>query len=342
MQNHSHLNSQFELKIGHPHIRPRRLRSCEKIRALVQENELKKTDLIWPLFISEKGTARFSIPTLPGVDRIPYEEVLKEIELALEVGISAVMLFPVIDRNKKDLLGKESLNPNGLMQNCITLIKKTFPDLLVFGDVALDPYTTHGHDGIVNSSGQYVLNDETVEALCKQALSYAQCGIDFVCPSDMMDGRIGAIRNTLDREGCINTGILAYSAKFASSFYGPFRQAVDSGARGLDKKNYQLNPANTREALREAQLDIDEGADIIMIKPGICYLDIVSEIKKTSPVPLAIYQVSGEYSMLKLAAQNNIIDEKAAVSETLLSMKRAGADLIVTYYAKWACENLFW
>lgn len=338
MQNQSNLTSKIE--IGHPHIRPRRLRANEKIRNLVQENELKKNDLIWPVFISESGTARYSIPSLPGVDRIPYEELLKEMETAVKLGISAVMFFPVIDKSKKDLLGQEAYNPNGLMQNCIKLVKKNFPDVLVFADVALDPYTTHGHDGIIDVSGQNVLNDETTEVLCKQALSYAQCGIDFVCPSDMMDGRIGAIRKTLDNNGYINTGILAYTAKFASSFYGPFRQAVDSGARGLDKKTYQLNPANVREALREAHLDIQEGADIIMVKPGICYLDVLSEVKKISSVPVAMYQVSGEYAMLKFAAQNNIIDEKSAVHETLLSMKRAGADMIVTYYAPWVCKNL--
>lgn len=339
MQNQSNLTPRME--IGHPHIRPRRLRTTEKIRDLVQENHLRKSDLIWPVFVSEPGTPRFAIPTLPGVDRIPYEEVLKEVESAVQLGLCGIMLFPVIDKSKKDLLGKEALNPDGLIQKTIRQIKTHFPDLLIFADVALDPYTTHGHDGIVDASGQYVLNDETTEVLCKQALSYAQCGIDFVCPSDMMDGRIGAIRKTLDHAGYINTGILAYTAKFASAFYGPFRQAVDSGARHLDKKTYQLNPANLREAIRETHLDIQEGADIIMVKPGICYLDILSEVKKISPVPVAIYQISGEYAMLKLAAQNNIIDEKSAVYETLLCMKRAGADTLVTYYAKWACENLF-
>lgn len=338
MKNQSNLTS--KIQIGHPHLRPRRLRATENIRNLIQENDLKKTDLIWPIFISEQGSKRFSIPTLPGVDRIPYDELLLEVESAIALGVVAIMLFPVIPSEKKDLHGQQAYHENGLMQRSIRLIKQHFPNVILFADVALDPYTTHGHDGIVDHTGQYVLNDETTAVLCRQALSYAQCGIDFVCPSDMMDGRIGAIRTALDDSGFIRTGILAYTAKFTSAFYGPFRQAVDSGARGLDKKNYQLNPANVREALREVDLDVAEGADMIMVKPGICYLDILAKVRNISPVPVVVYQVSGEYAMLKLAAQNNIIDEKSAVHETLIAMKRAGADLIVTYYAKWLCEHL--
>ncbi|BBH52947.1 porphobilinogen synthase [Fluviispira sanaruensis] len=328
-----------DLPIGNNHIRPRRLRINENIRSLVQENKLQKTDLILPLFISEKGTKRFDIESLPGVYRTPYDDLINEIDGIKKLGIHAIMLFPVIDISRKDLLGTEAYNPDGLIQNSIRKIKETFPDMIIFVDVALDPYTTHGHDGIINEKG-YVLNDETVEVLCKQSLSYAACGVDFVCPSDMMDGRIAAIRTTLDTEGYTGTGILAYSAKYASAFYGPFREAISSGARSLDKKTYQLNPANSREAVREAILDIQEGADMVMVKPGLPYLDIVTRIKSESEVPVVIYQVSGEYAMLKCAAQNNLIDEKAAVLESLLSMKRAGADLIVTYYAKWICENI--
>jgi porphobilinogen synthase len=328
-----------DLKIGNPHIRPRRLRKNENVRSLVQENTLQKSDLIYPIFISEKGTNRYDIPSLPGISRIPFEELLSEIKEVQSLGIKGIMLFPVTDKAKKDPTGKESYHPEGLMQSSLRKIKETFPEIILFADVALDPFTSHGHDGIINENG-YVLNDETIEALCKQSLSYAASGVDFVCPSDMMDGRIGAIRSALDKEGYIDTGILAYSAKFASAFYGPFREAISSGVRGLDKKTYQLNPSNSREAIREALLDIDEGADMVMIKPGLPYLDIVSNIKNQSKVPVVIYQVSGEYAMLKTSANLNLIDEKSAVFETLLSMKRAGADLIVTYYAKWVCENI--
>lgn len=331
---------QESLAIGHSHIRPRRLRQTPNIRALVQEFNLLKSNLVWPIFVTEIEDEKTEIKSLPGIFRIPEKNVLEEINLAMQVGVKSFMLFPRVKNEKKDLTGKEAYNENGLMQNCIRNIKKTFPDVILFADVALDPYTVHGQDGIINQDN-YVLNDETIEVLCKQSLSYAQCGVDFVCPSDMMDGRIGAIRSYLDQHSYITTGILAYSAKFASSFYGPFRDAVGSGTKSTDKKTYQLNYANSREAVREAMLDIKEGADIVMIKPGLPYLDIVAKIKEMCEVPLAIYHVSGEYSMLKLAALNNIVDEKAAVMETLLSMKRAGADIIITYYAKWACENLF-
>lgn len=328
-----------DLKIGHSQNRLRRLRLNSSIRDLVQEHSLHKNDLIYPIFISENGTSRYEISSLPGISRIPLQEIIDEMKEIDLLGIKGVMLFPVIDKNKKDLFGKESYNPNGLIQNAIRKIKEHFPHIILFADIALDPFTTHGHDGIVDQNN-YVLNDETVEVLCKQSLSYAAAGVDFVCPSDMMDGRIAAIREALDKEGFINTSILAYSAKYASAFYGPFREAVASGARGLDKKTYQLNPTNSTEALKEAKLDIAEGADIIMVKPGLPYLDILTKIKQTVDVPIAVYQVSGEYSLLKLAAINNLIDEKAAVYETLIAMKRAGANLIVTYYAKWVCENI--
>ncbi|APJ03579.1 porphobilinogen synthase [Silvanigrella aquatica] len=335
----SHYQLFPDLKIGNAHIRPRRLRKNAQIRSLVQEYQLLKSDLIYPLFVSEKGTSRYDIPSLPGISRIPFDELSAEIKQIQDLGIHGIMLFPVTDKNKKDPFGKESYNPDGLMQCTIRKIKEIAPEIILFADIALDPFTTHGHDGIIHENGE-VLNDETVEALCMQSLSYAACGVDFVCPSDMMDGRIGAIRYALDKEGYIGTSILSYSAKFASAFYGPFREAIASGARGLDKKTYQLNPCNAREGIREAQLDIEEGADMIMIKPGMPYLDIVAKIKAQCEVPIAIYQVSGEYAMLKNAAQQNIIDEKSAVFESLIAMKRAGADLIVTYYAKWVCEHI--
>lgn len=331
------------IKIGHPHIRPRRLRQSQNIRNLVQEFFLSKNSLVLPLFVTEIENEKTEIKSLPGVYRIPQKYLLDEIQSAQKVGIENIMLFPVLKKEKKDFLGKESYNETGLMQNCIRLIKENFPNMVLFADVALDPFTTHGHDGITNNQN-YVLNDETISVLCKQALSYAKCGVDFVCPSDMMDGRIGAIRNYLDEHNYSNTSILAYSAKFASAFYGPFREAVGSAQNlggFLDKKTYQLNFANSREAIREVQLDINEGADIVMVKPGLPYLDIVAKVKENSQVPIAVYQVSGEYSMLKCAAQQGILDEKAAVYETFLAMKRAGADIIITYYAKWACENLF-
>ena len=328
-----------DLKIGHAQHRLRRLRLNSHLRDLVQENTLQKNDLIYPIFISELGTNRSEIQSLPGIYRIPLTELLAEIKEIENLGIKGVMLFPVIEKNKKDLSGSESYNPNGLMQNAIRKIKEQFPNLILFADIALDPFTTHGHDGIIDQNN-YVVNDETVEVLCKQSLSYAAAGVDFVCPSDMMDGRIAAIRTALDKEGYINTNILAYSAKYASAFYGPFRDALVTSTRGLDKKTYQLNPANSTEAIKEAKLDLAEGADIIMVKPGLPYLDIVTKIKQTIDVPVAVYQVSGEYSMLKFAALNHLIDEKAAVYESLIAMKRAGADLIVSYYAKWVCEHI--
>ncbi|WP_338637591.1 porphobilinogen synthase [Spirobacillus cienkowskii] len=328
-----------KLNIGNSHIRMRRLRTNPNIRSLVEEHCLHRSDFIYPIFISEKGTSIYEIPSLPGIHRIPLQDLINEIKEIKELGIKSIMLFPVIDSSLKDSIGSVAYHPDGLIQRAIRLIKETIPEILIFADIALDPYTTHGHDGITDDNG-YVLNDETVAALCKQSLSYAACGVDFVCPSDMMDGRVAAIRAALDQEGQTAIGILAYSAKFASAFYGPFRDAIATGARNIDKKTYQLSPNNSREAVREAILDISEGADIIMIKPGLPYLDIVAQVKQKSEVPIAVYQVSGEYSMLKIAAQNNIIDEHKAVYESLIAMKRAGADIIISYYAKWVCKNL--
>ncbi len=320
--------------------RPRRLRRTPALRALVSEFVLTKSDLIAPLFVSEPGTAKFDIPSLPGVSRIPLQDLVREVQDLYALGLRAVLLFPVIHKDKKDPLGKESAHANGLIQTAIAMVKEAVPDMVVMADVALDPFTSHGHDGIVSESGE-ILNDETVEALCLMSVTLAKSGVDLVAPSDMMDGRIIAIRKALDKAGFLNTGILAYSAKYASSFYGPFREAISSGARGLDKKTYQLSYSNAREALLEAKLDLSESADMIMVKPALCYLDIVAKLKAVSDVPVVAYHVSGEYAMLKAAVQNNWLDEKPAVLETLTSIKRAGADLIVTYYAKWAAENLF-
>jgi len=328
-------------QIGHTNIRPRRLRMNENIRSLVQEFDVKKTDFIYPLFILEEGTQKTEIEKLPGVFRWPYQEAIQEIQAAYQVGIRAVMLFPVIDQKLKDNAGSYAYHPKGLVQRFVKSVKNICPDMILFSDVALDPYTTHGHDGIIDSKS-YVKNDDTVDALSKQALSLAESGIDFVCPSDMMDGRIGAIRSTLDEHGFHNVGILSYCAKYASAFYGPFRDALNNQhALALDKKTYQMDPANCKEALREARLDLDEGADMLMVKPGVLYLDVLSKMKQISSVPMVTYHVSGEYAMIKFASAHNALDEKKAVWETLLAFKRAGADLIVTYYAKWACENFF-
>ncbi len=330
----------MSVQIGHTHIRPRRLRRSQEIRSLVEENHLNKNDFIYPLFISDKKTEKSAIENLSGVYRWPFDEALAEIESAFEKGIRAVMLFPVIDKKHKDEYGTYAFQKDGLLQRFILECKRKCPQMLLFADVALDPYTTHCHDGIVDENG-IVQNDETIHVLCRQALSLAEAGIDFVCPSDMMDGRIGAIRGLLDQKLFQHVGILSYTAKYASALYGPFREALNNqNTVALDKRTYQMNPANSVEALREAKLDIAEGADMLMVKPGTLYLDILTKIKEKSSVPVAVYHVSGEYAMLKCASKNGILDERKAVLETMLAFKRAGADLIVTYYAKWICENL--
>lgn len=333
------INLNSDIVLGNPHIRLRRLRQSGSIRALTQENTLTQNDFIYPIFISEEGNEPTPIAGLPDIYRIPFAALSKEIESILKVGIRSVMLFPAIAQNKKNASAQEALNPNGFTPRCIRHIKQSFPELLVFADVALDPYTSHGHDGLVDATG-CVLNDETVHMLCHQSLVFAQSGVDYVCPSDMMDGRIGAIRSHLDKNGYSNTGILAYSVKFSSGLYGPFRAAVGSGSHALDKRTYQVNPANGREALREVLLDVSEGADIVMIKPALPYLDVVAQVREKILNPIAVYHVSGEYAMIKFAAQNKVIDEERVVFETLMSMKRAGANMIATYYAKWACERL--
>jgi len=315
--------------------RPRRMRKHEFNRSLIRENSLTTDDLIYPLFIVEGKSKRESIKSMPGIERLSIDQLMIEAKEIVDLKIPAIALFPVISAEKKSLEAEESYNSDGLVQRAVRELKKNFSKLAVITDVALDPFTSHGQDGLIDNDG-YVMNDETVDVLIKQAISHAKAGADIVAPSDMMDGRIGAIRNALEEEGLIHTNILAYSAKYASSFYGPFREAVGSSGNlgSSDKKTYQMDPANSNEALREVELDIAEGADMVMIKPGLPYLDVLSNVKQTFGMPTFAYHVSGEYSMLKAASQNNWIDEKSCVLEALLCFKRAGADAILTYYAK--------
>ena len=319
--------------------RLRRMRKHEFNRSLIRENSLSASDLIYPLFIIEGENKRVEIDSMPGIERLSIDQLLVEAKEIVNLKIQAIALFPVISSEKKSLEAEESYNSDGLIQRAVRELKRNFPKLAVITDVALDPYTIHGMDGITDSK-EYVLNDETVEILIKQAISHAQAGADIVAPSDMMDGRIGAIRNALEEAGFIHTNILAYSAKYASAFYGPFRDAVGSASNlgKADKKTFQMDPSNSNEAIREVELDIAEGADMVMIKPGLPYLDIVSNVKQTFGVPTFAYHVSGEYAMLKAASQNKWIDEKQTVLETLLCFKRAGADAILTYYAKDAAK----
>jgi len=315
--------------------RPRRLRKQKFNRSLVRENSLSASDLIYPLFVIEGENKREIIESMPGIERVSIDQLLVEAKEVMDLKIQAIALFPVISSDKKTEEAEEAYNPDGLVQRAVRALKRSLPELAVITDVALDPFTSHGQDGLINPDG-YVLNDETVDVLIKQSISHAEAGADIVAPSDMMDGRIGAIRNSLEESGFIHTNILSYSAKYASSFYGPFREAVgSSGNLGKsDKKTYQMDPGNSNEAIREVELDISEGADMVMIKPGLPYLDIVSNVKQVFGVPTFAYHVSGEYAMLKAASQNNWIDEKSTVLETLLCFKRAGADAILTYYAK--------
>ena len=319
--------------------RPRRLRKQKFNRSLVRENSLSAHDLIYPLFIIEGKNKKEKIKSMPGIERLSIDQLLIEAKEIVDLEIQAIALFPVINSDKKTEEAEESYNSDGLIQRAVREVKRSFPELAVITDVALDPFTSHGQDGLIDSNG-YVLNDETVDVLIKQAISHAEAGADIVAPSDMMDGRIGAIRNALEECGFIHTNILAYSAKYASSFYGPFREAVgSSGNLGKsDKKTYQMDPGNSNEAIREVELDINEGADMVMIKPGLPYLDIISNVKQVFGVPTFAYHVSGEYAMLKAASQNKWIDEKSTVLETLLCFKRAGADAILTYYAKDAAK----
>jgi porphobilinogen synthase len=317
------------------------MRRDEFSRRLMRETVVTPADFIYPVFVMEGSRQRVAVPSMPGVERLTIDELVTEAEAVAKLGIPAMALFPVTPADAKSLDGHEAWNPDGLAQRAVRAVKKAVPELGVITDVALDPFTTHGQDGIIDETG-YVMNDATVEALVKQAESHAAAGADVVAPSDMMDGRIGAIRDALEAGGHIHTRILAYSAKYASSFYGPFRDAVGSaGNLGKGNKyNYQMDPANSDEALREVALDLDEGADMVMVKPGLPYLDIVRRVKDRFGVPTYVYQVSGEYAMLMAAAQNGWLDERAVVLESLTSIRRAGADGILTYFAKRAAQWL--
>jgi porphobilinogen synthase len=314
--------------------RPRRMRKDEFSRRLMRENRLTANDLIYPVFVLEGENRTEAVPSMPGVQRQSIDVLLKTAEECVALGIPAIAIFPVIPQEGKSLTAKEAYNSNGLVPRTVKALKEAHPTLGVITDVALDPYTTHGQDGLIDDDG-YVLNDETVDVLVKQALCHAKAGADIVAPSDMMDGRIGAIRDALEKEEYIYTRILAYSAKYASAFYGPFRDAVGSSSNlGKGNKNtYQMDPANTDEAIKEVLLDLQEGADMVMVKPGMPYLDIVRRVKQEFGVPTFAYQVSGEYAMLKAASQNGWLDEQACVMESLLGFKRAGADGVLTYFA---------
>ena len=316
----------------YPLRRNRRLRASASIRALVRETTLSPNDFLVPLFVVEGKQIKQEIPSMPGYYRMSLDLLAQEARELKAMGLLAVLLFVKVDDSLKDNAGKEALNPEGLMQRAIRTIKEAAPELIVMTDVALDPYSEYGHDGIVQEGE--IVNDPTNEILAKMALSHAQAGADFAAPSDMMDGRVLHIRQALDQAGFEKTGIMSYSAKYASAFYGPFRDALDSAPGFGDKKTYQMDPANGEEAIRETEMDIDEGADIVMVKPGLCYLDIVREIKNAVEVPVAVYQVSGEYAMLKAAAEKGWLDHDAVMLEQLTAIKRAGADIIASYFAK--------
>ncbi|MES9961870.1 MAG: porphobilinogen synthase [Sedimenticola sp.] len=335
MSNKSALSSRY------PSTRMRRMRRDDFSRRLMRESTLTPDDFIYPVFVLEGEGNREAVPSMPGVERMSIDLLVKEAKEACDLGIPAMALFPVTPMEAKSLDAAEAFNPDGLAQRAVRALKDAVPELGVITDVALDPFTTHGQDGIIDDTG-YVINDVTVEVLVKQAISHAEAGADVVAPSDMMDGRIGEVRNALEANGHIHTRILAYSAKYASSFYGPFRDAVGSAANlgAGNKYTYQQDPANSDEALREVELDLNEGADMVMVKPGMPYLDIVRRVKDTFGVPTYAYQVSGEYAMLMAAAQNGWLDEKAVIMEALLGFKRAGADGILTYFAKRAAQWL--
>ncbi|EKS9799266.1 MULTISPECIES: porphobilinogen synthase [Burkholderia] len=318
----------------HPLHRPRRMRRDDFSRRLMRENRLTTDDLIYPVFVVEGTHERQPVPSMPGVERVSVDLLMQVAEQCVELGVPVLSLFPAIEPSVKTPDGREAANPEGLIPRAVHELKKRFPELGVLTDVALDPYTSHGQDGVLDENG-YVINDDTIEILIDQARAQAEAGVDIVAPSDMMDGRIGAIREMLESDGHIHTRIMAYSAKFASAFYGPFRDAVGS-ASNLGKGNkmtYQMDPANSDEALREVRLDIDEGADMVMVKPGMPYLDIVRRVKDEFRFPTYVYQVSGEYAMLKAAAMNGWLDHDKVVLESLLAFKRAGADGVLTYFA---------
>ena len=324
-----------------PATRMRRMRAYELSRRLMRENTLTPDDLIWPVFVLEGEGQTEDVASLPGVQRMSIDLLLRAADKCMDLGIPAIALFPVVGADAKSDDAREAWNPDGLVQRTVAALKERFPELGVITDVALDPYTSHGQDGLIDETG-YVVNDETVDVLVKQALSHVEAGADVVAPSDMMDGRIGAIRQVFETEGFPNKLILAYSAKYASSFYGPFRDAVGSAGNlaGGNKYSYQMDPANSDEALREVELDLEEGADMVMVKPGMPYLDIIRRVKENFEVPTYAYHVSGEYAMLKAAGLNGWLDEKKVVLEALTCMKRAGSDGILTYYAVQAAEWL--
>jgi porphobilinogen synthase len=319
-------------------IRPRRNRKSEWARRLVRENVLSTNDLIWPLFIMA-GKGRVAVPSMPGVERLAIDEAVREAEKAAKLSIPCIALFPYTDPALRDEHGSEAFNPDNLVNRAVRAIKQTVPDIGILCDVALDPYTSHGHDGLMREG--VIVNDETVEALVRQALVEADAGCDIIAPSDMMDGRVGAIRAALDASGHTDVQIMAYAAKYASAFYGPFRDAVGSSATLTgDKRTYQMDPANSDEALREVELDLAEGADMVMVKPGLPYLDIIRRVKDTFAVPTFAYQVSGEYAMIAAAAANGWIDGDRAMMESLIAFKRAGADGVLTYFAPRIAERL--
>ena len=320
--------------MSYPYSRPRRMRKDDFSRRMMRENTLTADDLIYPVFVLDGTNRSEAVASMPGVQRLSIDLLLNTAAQCVQLGIPAMALFPVVDNAFKSLDAAEAFNPEGLAQRAVRALKAAYPQLGIITDVALDPFTTHGQDGLIDKDG-YVLNDDTIEVLVKQALSHAQAGADIVAPSDMMDGRVGQIREALESGGHIHTKILAYSAKYASAFYGPFRDAVGSaGNLGAGNKyTYQMDPANSDEAMQEVALDISEGADMVMVKPGMPYLDIVRRVKDEFGVPTFAYQVSGEYAMLKAAAQNGWLDEQACVMESLLAFKRAGADGILSYYA---------
>ena len=319
--------------------RPRRNRKSKAVREMLSETKLSVSDFVYPVFIMDGNNKEEEIPSMPGITRKTIDVLLNELEEVVKLGILAIAPFPAIAEELKDSKATLSYADDGLVQRAVRQIKEKFPQLLVMTDVALDPFNAEGHDGIVSATGE-ILNDETVEVLCKMAVSHGKAGADFVCPSDMMDGRIGAIREALDGAGLENTSIMAYSAKYASAFYGPFRDALGSAPKAGDKKTYQMDPANVREAILEVSLDIEEGADAVMVKPALPYLDVLSKVADTFDIPVSAYQVSGEYAMIVAAAQNGWLDRKAVVLESLLSIKRAGTRFIWTYFAKEAAMYL--
>ncbi|WP_165729108.1 porphobilinogen synthase [Pseudoalteromonas sp. 31A1] len=324
-----------------PYTRMRRMRRSDFSRRLMAENQLSVNDLIYPVFVLEGKNRREVIESMPGIERLSIDLLLLEAKELVELGVPAVAIFPVTPADKKSLFAEEAYNDDGLVQRTVRALKEAFPELGVITDGALDPFTTHGQDGIIDDTG-YVINDVTTEILVKQALSHAEAGADVIAPSDMMDGRIAAIREALEADGFVHTRIMAYSAKYASSYYGPFRDAIGSAGnlKGADKKTYQMDPANSDEAIREVALDLQEGADMVMVKPGMPYLDIVRRVKDEFGVPTFAYQVSGEYAMHKAAIDNGWLSEEATIMESLLAFKRAGADGILTYFAKQAAQYL--